>query len=30
MDSEPVAGYEPEDTEVWNNMYHKWEDIISC
>lgn len=30
MDSEPVAGYEPEDIEVWNNMYHKWEDIISC
>ncbi len=30
MDSEPVVGYEPEDAESWNDMYHKWEDIISC
>lgn len=30
MESEPVAFYEPENSEEWNNMYRKWEEITSC
>ena len=30
MESEPVAVYEPKDSDEWNRMYRRWEEITSC